>query len=138
MASLDGFLERDRLFELFGMDLEESREGYARVAATVTDVCLNSHDIAHGGFIFSLADVAFALAVNSVLPSVGVQWSLNLFRAALPGERVVAECGLIHRGRSMLVVDYTVRNGEGRLLAQGQATALPAPKERYAQSAGDE
>jgi acyl-CoA thioesterase len=131
VSSIEDVLANDRLFRLFGMELEEAREGYARVSATVGDLCLNTHDIAHGGFIFSLADVAFAVAVNSVTPAVGVQWSLNMFRAALPGERVVAECGLIHKGRSMLVVDFAVRNGDGRLLAQGQATALPAKKERF-------
>ena len=32
---------------------------------TVGDTMVNGHDIAHGGFIFTLADSAFALACNS-------------------------------------------------------------------------
>lgn len=135
MAGIDEITQRDRIFRLFGMELEEARDGYARIAATVTEPCLNFHDIAHGAFIFALADVAFSVVVNSVTPSVGVEWSLNLFRAARPGARVVAESHLIHRGRRMLVVDFQVRDGDGRLLCQGQATALPAERDRFAVNA---
>jgi len=124
-------MENDRLVELFDMHLEEVREGYVKISATVKDQFLNAHQIAHGGFIFSLADVAFAIAVNSTVDAVGVQWSFNTFRAALPGERVVAECSMIHEGRSLMVVEYSVVNDKGKQLAKGQATALPVERDRY-------
>lgn len=135
MGYVDAIIQKDRIFQLFGMTLEEAREGYARVAATVTDAALNYHDIAHGAFVFALADVAFSVVVNSVTPSVGVQWSMNIVRAAMPGSRVTAESHLVHRGRRLLVVDFSVRDAEGRLLCQGQATALPAERERFASAA---
>ena len=57
-----------------------------------------------------MADVAFALAVNSITHSVAVQWSLNLFRPAVLGDRVIADCSTIHRGRRLLVVDLEVHS----------------------------
>lgn len=48
-----------------GMKLVEVGEGTARVEMTVREDMVNGHGIAHGGFVFSLADSAFAFACNS-------------------------------------------------------------------------
>ena len=47
------------------MSLVEVRPGYARLRMTVRGDMLNGHAICHGGFIFTLADSAFAFACNS-------------------------------------------------------------------------
>ncbi len=106
------------------MEVDAAGEGVARVSAVVSEEVLNHHELAHGAFVFAVADVAFALAVNSVTDSVAVQWSLSLFRPALLGERITADCSVIHRGRRLMVVDLEVHNSAGKLLAKGQATAL--------------
>jgi acyl-CoA thioesterase len=131
MERVQFIMENDRVIDLFGMELEEAREGYVRISVVVKDEFLNAHNIAHGALIFALADVAFAIAVNSVTDAVGVQWSFNTFRAAMPGEKITAECDLIHRGKSLMVVDYRVTNESGKLIAKGQATALPVPRDRF-------
>jgi len=135
---IDAMKANDRVIRLFGMEVEEADEGHARVSALVRDEFLNHHDLAHGAFVFALADVAFALAVNSVTNSVGVQWSINLFRPAHLGEKVIAECSIIHRGRRLMVVELEVHNSAGKLLAKGEATALPVEKDSSAlTAAGD-
>ncbi|GAA3081718.1 acyl-CoA thioesterase [Kribbella aluminosa] len=48
-----------------GMTLVEVTEGTARLEMTVREDMVNGHGIAHGGFVFSLADSAFAFACNS-------------------------------------------------------------------------
>lgn len=131
MDRVNFIMDNDMMVKLFGMELEEAREGYVKISLTVKEEFLNAHNIAHGALIFALADVAFAIAVNSVVDAVGVQWSFNTFRAAMPGETITAECTLIHRGRSLMVVDYSVTNEEGKTLAKGQATALPVSRDRY-------
>lgn len=131
MERIQFILDNDQVIRLFGMELEEAREGYVKISVTVRDEHLNAHNIAHGALIFALADVAFAIAVNSVTDAVGVQWSFNTFRAAMPGERITAECDLTHRGKSLMVVDYRVSNEAGKMIAKGQATALPVPRERF-------
>ena len=48
-----------------GMHLEHVAPGEATLAMTVTDSMMNGHGTGHGGFIFALADSAFAFACNS-------------------------------------------------------------------------
>lgn len=123
--------ENDELFRMFGMQLEEAREGYARLSARVRPEFVNAYGVAHGGFIFALADMAFAIAASSITDAVAVQWSLNMFRAAAPGELISAECIILHRGESVIVVGLNVLNSEGKAVARGQATSLPVEIERF-------
>ncbi len=123
--------ENDELFRMFGMQLEEAREGYAKLSATVRPEFVNSYGVAHGAFIFALADMAFAIAASSITDAVAVQWSLNMFRSAVPGETITGECIILHRGKSVIVVGFNVFNKEGKVVARGQATSLPVELERF-------
>jgi uncharacterized protein (TIGR00369 family) len=115
----------DGMIRLFGMEVEETSERLTRVSAVVTEQCLQLHDLAHGAFMFALMDVAFALTVNANLDAVAVQWSISQFRSAKLADKVTAECRLLHGGRRLMVVDLQVTGAEGKVLAKGQATALP-------------
>ena len=128
MSRMEDIWRGDRLIQDFGMKLLETGPGYARVAVTVQERFLNAYDIGHGVLLFAVADAAFALTINEDTDAVTVQWNLNLIRAARPGEEVIAESRIFHRGRQMLVAELVVSAGDGRLLARGQATALPRPK----------
>ena len=128
MGRTDEIWRNDRLIQDFGMRLLASEDGYAKVAVTVQERFLNAHNIGHGSLIFAVADAAFALSVNSVVDAVGVQWSLNIFRAARPGEEIVGESRVFHKGRQSMVCELTVTAGDGRLLAKGQSTAMPLPR----------
>ena len=48
----------------WGIQIEEARDGYARLSMRLRPDMLNSHGIAHGGMIFALADTAFAYVCN--------------------------------------------------------------------------
>jgi acyl-CoA thioesterase len=123
--------ENDELFKMFGMQLEEAREGYCKLSSVVKQEYINAYGVAHGAYIFALADMAFAIAASSIADAVAVQWSLNMFRAAGPGETVHAECIILHRGKSVIVVGFNVTNEAGKVLARGQATSLPVELERF-------
>lgn len=110
------------------MHLIDAGEGFAVLSARVKEDFLNAHRIAHGGMIFALLDVAFAIAVNSINDAVGVQWSFNMFRPARIGDAIIAESRVIHKGRNLLVVEFAAKSKETqKLLAQGMATAMPLP-----------
>jgi acyl-CoA thioesterase len=51
-----------------GMELISAGIGHAVVRMPVTDVMINGHDVAHGGYLFLLADSTFACACNSYGP----------------------------------------------------------------------
>jgi len=132
MDRIQSTFQQDRLIQDFGMKLLEAREGFAKVSVVVEERFLNAHNIAHGVLLFAAADAAFALAVNAAVDAVGIQWSLNVFRAAKPGETVIGEARLLHAGRHSLVCELTVIAGDGRVLAKGQSTALPVSREALA------
>ena len=48
-----------------GIELTATGPGYARARMRITENMVNGHDIAHGGYLFLLADTAFACACNS-------------------------------------------------------------------------
>lgn len=132
MNPIETTFQGDHLIQDFGMALLEAREGYARVSVRVQERFLNSHAIAHGTLVFAVADAAFAVAVNAVTEAVGVQWNLSIFRASRLGEELIGEAHVVHQGTKLLVCEMSVTGAGGRLLARGQATALPASRKSYA------
>lgn len=55
----------DRTSQFLRITLDEIRPGYARMSLTITEDMVNGHGMCHGGFIFTLADSAFAYSCNS-------------------------------------------------------------------------
>jgi acyl-CoA thioesterase len=105
----------------WGVEIEEAREGYARIAMTVRADMLNGHRIAHGGMIFALADTAFAYACNSRnLRSVAAQASIVFLDAARDGETLVAEAQEEALAGRSGVYNVVVRGGDGRIVATFQ------------------
>ena len=56
---------RDRYAELSGIEIVEAAKGYCKARMRIDDRHLNSVDVVHGGALFTLADLAFAVASNS-------------------------------------------------------------------------
>lgn len=126
---IEEIVKGDQLFHLYGIELIEAELGYAKLQAKVKKEFLNAHNIAHGGMIFALMDVAFAISVNSYEDAVGVQFGFNIFKSTELGDTIVAESRVIHKGRSSMVVEVKAESKKtGKLLAKGMATALPLPK----------
>lgn len=105
----------------WGIEIEEAREGYARIRMTLRPDMLNGHGIAHGGMVFALADTAFAYACNSRnVRTVAAQASIVFLDAAKGGETLIAEAqeaALV--GRSG-VYNVSVRSADGRAVAEFQ------------------
>ena len=114
-------LAREGTGPAWGVEIEAAREGYARVAMTVTPAMLNGHASAHGGMVFALADTAFAYACNSRNETtVAQQASIVFLSAARAGDRLVAEAReQAAAGRSGLYY-VTVRGDDGRVVAEFQ------------------
>jgi acyl-CoA thioesterase len=96
-----------------GMRLVEVGTGTARLEMTVRDDMVNGHGIAHGGFVFTLADSAFAFACNSRNQvTVAQACDIVFVAAAQRGDVLVAEA--VERtsyGRNG-IYDVTVRRGD--------------------------
>lgn len=106
---------------VWGVTIEEAREGYARIAMRLRPDMLNGHGIAHGGMIFALADTAFAYACNSRnVRSVAAQASVVFLDAARDGELLVAEAREAATAGRSGVYQVSVRGEDGRAIAELQ------------------
>jgi acyl-CoA thioesterase len=111
-----------------GIGISDVAPGRATARMRVTPAMLNGHGIAHGGFLFLLADTAFAFACNTHGPSVVASGADVTFLAPVAeGDELVAEAvERVLRGRSGLY-DVTVRrDGEPVLEFRGRSRALPS------------
>ena len=57
--------DADAASRALGIELVEAADGRAVARMRITEQMVNGHDIAHGGYVFLLADTAFACACNS-------------------------------------------------------------------------
>ena len=84
--------ERDVASQGMGIRLAEIRPGYARMSMPVRADMLNGHQICHGGFIFALADSAFAFACNATnLMTVGSGCTIDYLAPGRLGDVLTAE-----------------------------------------------
>lgn len=110
---------QDMASQRLGMVLEDVGPGRATLSMAVTPNMANGHGTAHGGFIFALADSAFAFACNTVdQRSVGQQASITYLAPARAGDRLSATATeRARQGRSGLY-DVTVTGADGTLIAE--------------------
>jgi acyl-CoA thioesterase len=83
------------------------------MAMTVKPDMVNGQGIAHGGFIFTLADSAFAFACNSHNERVvAAQGSITFIKPGKLGDRLVATASEISRSGRSGIYDVHVAVGE--------------------------
>jgi acyl-CoA thioesterase len=111
-------LSREGTGGAWGIEIEDVREGYARVAMKVRKDMLNGHGIVHGGMIFALADTAFAYACNSRnVSTVAQQASIVFLAQAREQDRLIAEGREQSLANRSGVYAVTVRDGKGQDIA---------------------
>ena len=109
---------RDPASQAMGMRLGAVGPGHAELTMRVRSDMLNGHAICHGGFIFTLADSAFAYACNSYnLTTVASGCAIDFVAPAREGDVLTA----LARERSVSgrtgVYDIEVRNQRGETIA---------------------
>jgi len=121
-------LAADRSLEGLGIRVLNASEGRATAVMTVMPQMANGHGIAHGGFVFALADTAFAMAANTFGAGIATaEASISYVSPARISEELVA-CAEVtfHEGRRM-IVDVMVRAGERTVaIYRGTGRALRA------------
>ena len=101
--------DRDLASQGLGMALVEAGNGAAVVRMPVTETMVNGHGMVHGGFVFLVADTAFACACNSRGPvTVAAGAEITFLRPAYAGDLLEARaCERSASGRSG-IYDVTV------------------------------
>jgi acyl-CoA thioesterase len=110
-----------------GIELDEVAPGCARARMKVGPTMVNGHGIAHGGYIFLLADTAFAFACNSYgEPAVARACDIVFLRPAREGDLLVATAIERTRVGRNGIYDVRVSRSGGEVVAEfrGQSAAL--------------
>jgi acyl-CoA thioesterase len=112
--SVQRMLDDDLASRSLGMRLIDAGEGHATVRMTVTDTMVNGHALAHGGYVFLLADTAFACACNSHGPvTVAAGADITFVTSAHLGDELEARAEeRVTYGRSGIYDVTVTRAGE--------------------------
>lgn len=109
---------RDQASQGLGMRIVSVGPGRAELAMTVREDMLNGHAICHGGFIFTLADSAFAFACNSYnLNTVASGCSIDFLAPARLGDVLTAHAEEKSASGRTGVYDIVVSNAKGQSIA---------------------
>jgi acyl-CoA thioesterase len=112
-ACADAMWKEDDASKGLGMEIVEIKPGGATLAMTVKPHMVNGQRIAHGGFIFLLADSAFAFACNSHNErAVAAQCNISFIRPGKLGDRLVATAQEISRSGRSGIYDVRVTVGD--------------------------
>lgn len=115
---------RDTAARTLGITIEEVRPGYARLWMTASPSMLNGHEVVHGGFIFALADTAFAYACNSRNETnVALNAAISFTAPGRTGQRLVATAQERSHGGRTGIYDVEVRNDVGETIALFRGTS---------------
>ncbi|WP_421925926.1 hydroxyphenylacetyl-CoA thioesterase PaaI [Neoaquamicrobium sediminum] len=110
---------RDDASKWLGMSLDAVGPGTASTSFTVEKHHTNGHDICHGGYIFTLADSAFAFACNSYNQlAVAQHNTISFLRPGKLGERLTAVAREVTRAGRSGLYDVTVSDGAGKVIAE--------------------
>ena len=98
--------------------VEVTGAGRAEAELEIRSEMLNGHDVCHGGYLFTLADTAFAYACNSYnLVTFAAGASIEFLRPAKLGDQIVAVATERHRGGRTGIYDVVLSNQEGAEVA---------------------
>lgn len=111
--------DADRASRQLGIEITDVAPGAATASMTVRDDMVNGHGMCHGGYVFTLADTAFAFACNTYDErTVAAGGDISFLEPVAAGERLAARATeRSRRGRSGLY-DVTVSRADGTVVAE--------------------
>ena len=119
MDSIQDFVSNyDKFGQLRGAEIISVGTGTAVVQLLIKECHLNGGRVAHGGAIFTLADLAFAAAVNSYgRVSVGASTNIVYVNPGFVGDVLTATATEINCGYKMASFDVRITNQNDKLIA---------------------
>ncbi len=127
-ASAAAMWNDDSASQRLGMALDRVAPGEAVLSMTITDQMTNGHGMCHGGYMFLLADSAFAFACNSYNQRVVAQaCAISYLQPVERGTRLVAHAREISRRGRSGIYDVRVSTEAGDVVAEfrGQSRVIP-------------
>ncbi len=118
-ACADAMATNDLASREAGIELEAVGSGRATTRMRVAPTMVNGHGICHGGYVFLLADTAFAFACNTYGDvTVAAGCDIVFAAPANEGDELTAEAVERARFGRNGIYDVTVRRADGMLIAE--------------------
>ncbi|MCF8468261.1 MAG: hydroxyphenylacetyl-CoA thioesterase PaaI [Sneathiella sp.] len=109
---------KDTAAQHLGIALKEIGPGRAVMTMRVADFMLNGHHICHGGYVFTLADTAFAYACNAYNQNTVAQGAqISFLKAVAPNSLLTATAIEKARTGRTGLYDITVQDEKGQTVA---------------------
>lgn len=110
--------ERDLASRHLGMEIVAIGPGRAALRMTIRPEMIQGHDSCHGGYLFTLADSAFAFACNSYdLATVASGCAIDFLAPGKVGDVLTATAEERSRSGRTGVYDVRIENQRGALVA---------------------
>lgn len=117
------FYDQNPFARLMEMEILELFDGKARLRLHVRKELTNVYEIAHGGALMSLGDMAMGAAcLTCGKKVVTLEYSMNFIHAAAVGKSVQAVGNVIHNGSKTMVAECDILDEEGQLLGRAHGT----------------
>ncbi len=111
--------ENDLASRHLGIQIDHVAPGQATARMVVRDTMINGHHICHGGYVFLLADTAFAFACNTYGPvTVAAACDVAFLGPAHLGDELIAQATERHRAGRSGIYDVTVRLPDTTVIAE--------------------
>ena len=118
-APLRRMLQNDRAAQAMGLRVLVDEPGHSVVSMRVRGDMLNGFAITHGGFVFALADTAFAIACNEdEAITVASGADISFLKSTVEGQTLTADARRRTRSGRTGVYDVTVTDENGDVVAE--------------------
>jgi acyl-CoA thioesterase len=115
----DAMWSTDRASQALGMELLSVGPGRAVMTMKITETMANGHGTCHGGYLFTLADSAFAFACNTYGQAVvASQCSITFLRPGQVGDCLTATAAERTRAGRSGIYDVTITRPDGTVVAE--------------------
>lgn len=125
----DSYIANDKYAENLGIKLVKVETEFSRCELEINENHKNGLGSLHGAVIFSLADVEFAAACNTVNTSIGMQADIKYLNKP-EGNRLIAEATLVSNSKKIGHYQVIVTDGEGNHIAQFSSIAYRFPNKK--------
>lgn len=119
--SVQKLLAADRFAVTSGVELVDADQNYAVCSMKITDNHLNAGGAVQGGAIFTLADTAFAMAVNQETFTVSINNNISYLKSTR-GSALTATARVVSASKKICTCEVEVTDNLGELIAKMTGT----------------
>ena len=117
-ACAEAMFARDQASQQLGMKIVSVAPGRAELSMTVDQRMIQGHGACHGGYLFTLADSAFAFSCNTYdKATVASGCSIEYVMPAKQGDVLIASAEERSRGNRTGIYDITITNQDKQVVA---------------------